>query len=174
MKFNIFRRKKRNAPPEVIAIQPEEINEVETEATAEDLTMYIDNTKKELLSDALKGLPLFTRMAYVTITINEALREGKTEEDINWDYINTVCTKDLDAFDYNLYHMSTSIEEFENQRFSIVAASSGLGSWQKHICKDCGSAFYMTYNEVRFYKDKELHLPKRCKKCREKRKEGNI
>ena len=177
MRFNIFRRKKKTEPIKPEAIQPEEINEIETETTAEDVAiteqMYIANTKRQLLSDALNGLPVFTRLTYARIAINNAIVEGKTEADINWDYINTICTTDLDVFDYNLYRACESIEELEGQRFNVIAASSGVGAWQKHICKDCGSAFYMTYNEVQFFREKELHLPKRCKICREKRKEGN-
>lgn len=166
MKLNIFRRKKKTEQPEAVEnITPEEINEIETEAINED----IDIATRLLYTQALKRCPLYAKMNYISNVLISNL-----DENINWDAVNAICTRDLNEFDYNMYKMSTTTEEFENQHFGVIAAYEGLGPWQKHACKDCGSTFYMTRKEVDFYKEKELHLPKRCKKCREKRKEGNI
>ncbi len=41
---------------------------------------------------------------------------------------------------------------------------------EKRTCKQCGEAFELSEAEIKFYKDKKLSLPKRCKKCREKNK----
>ena len=38
-------------------------------------------------------------------------------------------------------------------------------------CKECGEIFTITESEERFYTDKGLYLPKRCPKCRARRKE---
>ena len=38
-------------------------------------------------------------------------------------------------------------------------------------CKQCGKDFGLTDGEIKFYKDKGLELPKRCKDCREKNKQ---
>ncbi|MBQ4072273.1 MAG: zinc-ribbon domain-containing protein [Clostridia bacterium] len=36
-------------------------------------------------------------------------------------------------------------------------------------CQGCGSQFYFTAGEQRFYKEKGLNIPKYCKTCRAKR-----
>jgi len=36
----------------------------------------------------------------------------------------------------------------------------------KRICKQCGAEFILTQEEIAFYKSKNLHIPKRCEKCR--------
>lgn len=125
-----------------------------------------------LRDNAFKRLPLWARLNYMRVQISNALNNGCSEGDINWEYINKLCAEDLDVFDCNMYKPVDNIEDFDIQRNDIIAASCGLGAWHKHICKDCGNEFYMDYKEVCFYKDKELQLPKRCKKCRERRKGG--
>lgn len=124
----------------------------------------------DIATETLQKWPLWMRLNYFTNQINRALLEKHTQEEINWEYINEMCTKNLDAFDYNMYEPVDTVEQFEEQRFDIICASEGIGLWHKHKCKDCGKEFYMTYKEVHFYKDKGLSLPKRCKECREKRK----
>jgi len=42
----------------------------------------------------------------------------------------------------------------------------------KRICKQCGKEFVISDGEVKFYNDKNLTLPRRCKKCRKKNKKG--
>lgn len=37
-------------------------------------------------------------------------------------------------------------------------------------CVQCGKNFELKKSEIEFYKSKNLHLPKRCKNCREKNK----
>ncbi len=37
-------------------------------------------------------------------------------------------------------------------------------------CQDCGESFTFTANEQRFYEEKNLIPPKRCRFCRQKRK----
>lgn len=36
----------------------------------------------------------------------------------------------------------------------------------KRICKQCGAEFTLTQDEISFYQSKNLHIPKRCEKCR--------
>ncbi len=38
------------------------------------------------------------------------------------------------------------------------------------VCVDCGRQFEITPGEERFYKSKDLDLPKRCKPCRDKKR----
>ena len=38
------------------------------------------------------------------------------------------------------------------------------------VCKECGKEFELAPGEIKFYKSKNLALPKRCKDCRDKKK----
>ena len=38
-------------------------------------------------------------------------------------------------------------------------------------CKDCGEEFIFTENEQRFYEEKGFNSPKRCRFCRQQRKD---
>ncbi|SFU90688.1 Probable zinc-ribbon domain-containing protein [Clostridium sp. DSM 8431] len=40
----------------------------------------------------------------------------------------------------------------------------------KKTCKECKKEFTLSDSEIKFYKDKNLELPKRCKECRDKKK----
>lgn len=42
----------------------------------------------------------------------------------------------------------------------------------KRICKQCGKLFELSDSEIAFYQKKNLHLPKRCKECRQANKQG--
>jgi len=41
------------------------------------------------------------------------------------------------------------------------------------LCKYCGNKYYMTEEEIQFYRDKTFPLPKRCPDCRIKKKNEN-
>lgn len=38
-------------------------------------------------------------------------------------------------------------------------------------CKECGNEFELTEKEEKFFIDRKLELPKRCKDCRVRRRE---
>ncbi len=40
----------------------------------------------------------------------------------------------------------------------------------KRICKQCGIEFTLSEDEIAFYRNKNLHLPKRCEECRRENK----
>ena len=42
----------------------------------------------------------------------------------------------------------------------------------KRICKQCGAEFTLTQDEIAFYQRKNLHIPKRCEKCRMENRAG--
>ncbi len=42
----------------------------------------------------------------------------------------------------------------------------------KRICKQCGAEFTLTQDEIAFYQSKNLHIPKRCEKCRMENRTG--
>lgn len=124
----------------------------------------------EIEENTIRKMPLWMRLNFYGNKLGRAINDGHEDKDIKWDYINEMLTKDLSIFDYNMFESVRSWEEFCNLRFDVIAASEGVGPWHKHKCKDCGKEFYMQHNEVQFYKEKGLSLPKRCKECREKRK----
>jgi hypothetical protein len=41
-----------------------------------------------------------------------------------------------------------------------------------YTCKDCGKPFTLEEGEIKWYEAKDWPLPKRCKECRKKRREG--
>lgn len=41
----------------------------------------------------------------------------------------------------------------------------------KLVCKQCGKEFELSQSEIDFYKSKNLHIPKRCKECRQANKQ---
>ena len=136
----------------------------------EETNRRVSEVMREIQIDTLKKMPLWMRMNWFANQMNKALLEKYEETDFNWGFINEMCVNDLDLFDYNMYEPVDTVERFENQRFNVICATEGVGPWHKHKCKDCGEEFYMNYKEVHFYKDKELNLPKRCKSCRDRRK----
>ena len=42
---------------------------------------------------------------------------------------------------------------------------------KKIVCQDCGKEFDFTVRDQEFYKENGFSEPKRCKDCREKRKQ---
>ncbi len=45
---------------------------------------------------------------------------------------------------------------------------------KKIVCSDCGTEFVFTVREQEFYAEKGFSEPKRCKDCREKRKQERV
>lgn len=43
----------------------------------------------------------------------------------------------------------------------------------KRKCKQCGQVFRISDSEIKFFNEKNLHLPKRCSKCRKENKKHN-
>lgn len=41
----------------------------------------------------------------------------------------------------------------------------------KIVCKQCGATFELSDSEIEFYRKKNLHLPKRCKECRQENRQ---
>lgn len=143
------------------------ITKEQWEETNKKMTELFQQAEEE----TLRKMPLWMKMNYFVNKIVQAFNKGAKNENIKWDYINEKCSKNLDIFDYNMYENVYTLEDFEGQRFNILCAMEGIGTWQKHKCKDCESNFYMCYKEVQFFKDKGLSLPKRCPECRKKKKE---
>lgn len=131
---------------------------------------FIRNAQRE----TLLTLPMWMRFNFICNSINQALTNGLTEADIDWDKVNELLTTNRSEYDFNCFNRIETIAQLVWTRAECVAASmdSECGIWQEHTCKDCGNTFIMGYNEVKFYEEKGLHIPKRCKACRAKRKAG--
>lgn len=129
------------------------------------------NILQEMMEKELLSFPMWIRLNYLCNQISMLLNDGYTEAIINWNKINELLTTNVDEYDFNFFKR---IENF--QQLLSVAGDCRCGPldgfWQSHICKNCGKEFFMEYNEVQFYKEKGLRIPKRCKVCRDKRKEN--
>lgn len=125
---------------------------------------------REEVDKVLLLSPMWMRFNYLCNSIGNALKQGFTEAEVDWDKINKILTTNVNEYDFNAFDR---IETYDNLLWEAARCRSASicdDIWQEHICKDCGKEFFMTYNEVHFYEGKNLHVPKRCKVCREKRK----
>ena len=61
-------------------------------------------------------------------------------------------------------------EQFDTMQKDILSKSMGVIPIETRVCRDCGTVFGLDSGEIRYYEEHNLHLPTRCKVCREKRK----
>ena len=118
--------------------------------------------------------PMWMRLNCLCNIANQMLKEGHTDADIDWDKVNELLTTNVNEYDFNAFKRIETSDQLAWVALHCRDASicDDMFIWQEHICKDCGNQFFMTYGEVDFYARKELHVPKRCKACRNKRKAG--
>lgn len=124
----------------------------------------------EQIDKVLFSSPMWMRLNYLCNTIGSALKHGFTDADVDWDKINGILTTNVNEYDFNAFWRIETHERLLWESSLCQSAPLSNDIWQKHTCKDCGEPFLMTYNEVQFYENRSLHIPKRCKACREKRK----
>ena len=125
----------------------------------------------EVIEDEfLRTKPLWMRLNLLSTKVANAISQGHTEADINWDKINEYLTENVDEYDFNCFDPVKCSDDLFGVREDCISASLGVGAWRKHTCKECGETFYMTYNETHFFQSREFPTPKRCKGCRNKRK----
>ena len=120
--------------------------------------------------ETLQKMPMWMRFNYLGNKLSRALNNGATNNDINWDKLNHLLSDNRDEYDFNCYDRIATLEQFFEVRDLCIEGSFLNGIWQKRLCKDCGNVFFMDFSEVEFFRNKELHLPKRCPKCRANRK----
>jgi hypothetical protein len=134
-------------------------------------TAYESITKvmTDIYKDALKENNMWVRAGFCLIMAQKATAEGNQ---VKWDLVTElVLSPRKNVYDYNILpEKIESLEELEDINSAIQMASLNIGPWQSHKCKDCKDEFYMTINEVDFFQSKGLHIPKRCKDCRDKRR----
>jgi hypothetical protein len=93
---------------------------------------------------------------------------------IDWKFVNKCLNINRDKYDYRpsqIVQVFTK-RELNDLRNSIALSIAGMRPYQTHICKDCGKQFSMYIQEVAYFRDHKLHIPKRCHKCRNKRKKS--
>lgn len=122
----------------------------------------------------LRTKPMWMRLNLITNMLNQARNNGKTEKDIDWDKVNEYLTINVDEYDFNCFDRIESFKALYEATMQCHESSILNMAWQKHKCKDCDTEFHMSYKEVHFYKDKELHIPKRCKDCRDYRRQKKV
>lgn len=138
------------------------------------------NLIAQMQEDAIKKLGVTFRINYFCNVLAKAKNEMPadiSEKDFNakfnWDKINALLLHEISETDFNLIEKVKSFADLIELRNRAITASCDVTPWRKQKCKDCKEDFYMYYGEVSFYKDKGLHMPCRCKSCRNIRKNKN-
>jgi hypothetical protein len=148
------------------------LNNMEKEMTFEETNAKVQEWFYSIQDEFLRTKPMWLRLGYISNLVAQMLSHGHTDEDILWDKVNEYLSVNVDEYDFNCFDKITSSQQlFEANERARTIPILGIGNWQKHVCKDCEQTFYMTYGEVKFFEEKELHIPKRCKFCRKARKE---
>ena len=119
--------------------------------------------------ESLKYLPVVMRVNYL---LNTTFNNDITDESIDWKTVNEILTSNIEDVDYNGVKEVNSFEELKQLKISIECAMADLGPWITLKCKDCKEDFTMLFSEVNYFCSRNLHLPKRCSKCRKARKSG--
>ncbi len=126
---------------------------------------------QSIQDEFLRTKPMFMRLNLITNMVSKAKNEGKKNEDIDWNKVNEYITTNVGEYDFNDFDRIESFDDLFGTTMHCHEASILNTSWRKGKCKDCGAEFKMSYNEVRFYEEKGLQLPKRCKQCRDLRRQ---
>lgn len=123
--------------------------------------------------DALLNMPMWMRLNWALNAVGQIYNQRpELVPDIDWDKVNRLLAENVSEYDFNLMDAPIqSLDELCHARESCIQASVLGGSWQRHVCKDCGHTFFMDYNEVMFFERNQLRVPKRCPECRAARKE---
>lgn len=147
------------------------MNERITQQEFEEVSRKVRESFQETEPRMLAAFPMWMRFNYIGNKINNFLRSGHTEDEVNWDNVNHILSNNRDEYDFNYYDEIKAINQLRDARELCFESQIFNGPWQLRVCKDCGKTFTMRFSEVEFYRKKELHLPKRCQECRAHRKE---
>lgn len=145
----------------------EQITQQELEEVSRKMREFFQETELRVLAT----FPMWMRFNYIGNKINRLLEGEHTEDEIDWDKVNYLLSNNRDEYDFNDYDEIKNVDQFWGARELCIEGGILNGPWQLRVCKDCGKRFTMRFSEVDFYRKKELHLPKRCKECRARRKE---
>lgn len=150
------------------------MDNIKEKSSNEQLNETVRNLFAEAERNALNKMPMWMRYNYVLNQIGKALQSGHTENDINWDAVNERLYTNILPYDNTMYKKVTTLDELRSAREQCIEASILNMPWHKSRCKECHKEFTISYNEVQFFENKGLQLPKRCKCCRDARKTGGV
>lgn len=105
-------------------------------------------------------MPIIRKTLYKAFSMaSQSLGRLPTKEE-TFDFYTQECKKSFD-------------KEFDLMQKDILSKSMGVIPVETRICRDCGTVFGLDSGEVRYYEEHNLHLPTRCKVCRENRRKGS-
>lgn len=148
------------------------MDDITAKTPNEQLHETVRNLFAEAERSALNKMPMWMRYNYILNQIGQALEDGHTESDINWDAVNERLYTNILPYDNTMHKKVTTLDELRSARSQCIEAAIIDMPWHKGRCKDCHKEFTISYNEVEFFEHKGLPLPKRCKCCRDARKAG--
>lgn len=141
--------------------------------TDTEVLQEVQKSFAKVQDDALLNMPMWMRLNWALNTVGQIYNQRpELVSSIDWDKVNRLLAENVSEYDFNLMDAPIqSLDELCHARESCIQASVLGGSWQRHVCKDCGHTFFMDYNEVMFFERNQLRVPKRCPECRAARKE---
>lgn len=143
-------------------MEQKRFEEMTEEERAESLK-EINRATAELFESAFKGLPLWASAGYLY-----NISRGKDDENIDWARVNILLNNNKSKYDFNAFDEVTSCEDLRNLVVRVNESSILDGPWQRVTCKVCGKRFTLSHDEVMFFRDHGLEVPKRCLVCRGK------
>jgi len=114
----------------------------------------------------LKISPVALRVSYFLNTLNKVDEKFS----IDWNLIYGYLRKYPFPNDFNNFEKPNSIEDLIDISHKIALATFNFEFWRKETCIDCHKTFYLSKSEIDFFLDRNLYLPKRCKECRNSRR----
>lgn len=120
---------------------------------------------QSMMMQAFNKFPVSMRIRYLANT----LPKDSTFEP---EKLIKLLSDETSPYDFNAFYDVHDYGELLSLVMNIHAASLGLSVWRIGKCVDCKNEFYMMKGEVDFFEEKGFQLPKRCKSCRNKRKNG--
>ena len=156
------------------------------------------NEYKRDLKDVLECHPMSYRYQILKLEIDETAisefrlkKNGKIEYKDNTSKRGGICLKVTNTLngivdfevnrtfpDYPNYEIPFNVlsaHPYESIRYysckNINIKSSFPTSYRYFVCKECGKLFFLKDTEISWFKEKGFPIPKRCKHCRDKRKQ---
>lgn len=114
---------------------------------------------------------VFSKMStWEVITVLQAQISKMNPQDVNWDRVNEfIRSSGTYDYCYNViepqFHSLDEMVVWQEQNL-MAGIDSHYYPYREIKCKDCGETFYLTSDEVDWFINKGLSIPKRCKKCR--------
>lgn len=135
----------------------------------EESVKSINAAMSTIFNEAFKTLPMWVKLGTLARAVKKACNEEK-EAEIDWDLINTRATESIGETDFNAFERFTRPEDIYQAYENCQLASVMDLNWRKETCKGCGKTFYLAHDEMEYFLEKGLSIPKRCRACRAARK----